>query len=103
MPLLLGLFVFWLALQGKLKTYVGFVTGGPGIGSLIPSMGSIASPTSSHAAGAAGVAGSVYQNPALYPSTVARSQNQIQPGSTGFPLGQSAPSSGQRSSIWPFN
>lgn len=32
MPILLGLFVFWLALQGKLGTYSDFVTTGPGLG-----------------------------------------------------------------------
>lgn len=104
MPLLLLLFVFWLAMRGRLGVYADFATIGPGI--KFPSLGSainsIASPSSTNAAGAAGVPNSAYGNPALYPSTVAKGQGQVQGSYGNPPLSQSPPNSGQRASVWPF-
>jgi hypothetical protein len=64
LPILL-LFVFWLALQGKLGTYGGFVTSGPGIPLITNPI-----PTISRALGGTGAPNPGAANPAINPGHV---------------------------------
>jgi hypothetical protein len=95
LPLIFALFVFWLALHGRLGMYAGFATSGPGwnLPSIKDLFNGTVIPAASKAVGGTGTPNVGYQNPVLYPSTVAKGQNQVQNTSSNPPLSQSPPSS----------
>jgi hypothetical protein len=98
LPLLI-LFVIWLLLNGRLATYIQLVQNGPGFA--LPTASSVVAGASSALGGVGGNPG--YSNPMLYPSTVAKQQQQVQNTAGNPPLSQSSPSGGQSASVWPFN